>query len=228
MALRARALAAGDKEERRDAILDAAEALLLDTPDRVPSMAEVAARAGLAKGTVYLYFASKEELLLSVHERRAEAFFQDLCTLLETAPRVAFADLFALTRRHLIEPPLFLPLAARCLGLMAHSVPPAMAAAFRQRTAARLARGGAAIERRFPAAAARPGCWVQTLRRGYALAVGLWEMSAAVAGGRPDAPPTGIEVPPELLWSYPEELEAALRALWHGMTGAPPGTGNAT
>jgi AcrR family transcriptional regulator len=223
MALRARAVAAEDKEERRDAILDAAESLLLDAPLRIASVAEVAARAGLAKGTVYLYFASKEELLLAVHERRAEAFFQDLYTLLERAPRVEFADLFTLTRRHLIEPPLFLPLAARCLGLMAHSVPPTVAVAFQQRTAARLARGGAGIERRFPVAAARPGRGVETLRRSYALAIGLWELSAAVTGGHPDAPPTASDRPPELIWSYPEELEAALRALWHGMTEAPTG-----
>lgn len=222
MALRARAVAAEDKEERRDAILDAAESLLLEAPLRVAAVAEVAARAGLAKGTVYLYFASKEELLLAVHERRAEAFFQDLYALLEQAPRVEFADLFALTRRHLIEPPLFLPLAARCLGIMAHSLPPAVAAAFKQRTAARLARGGAGIERRFPAAAARPGRGVETLRRAYALTIGLWEMSAAVAGGHPDAAPAGAFRPPELDWDYTAELEAALRALWHGMTGAPP------
>lgn len=223
MALRARAIAAEDKEERRDAILDAAEQLLLGAPERVASVAEVAARAGLAKGTVYLYFPSKEELLLAVHERRVEAFFRDLYRLLEEAPQVGFADLFGLLRRHMIEHPLFLPLAARCLGLMAHSLPPAVATAFKQRMGARLARGGAGIERRFPAARVRPGRGVETLRRAYSMAIGLWELSAAVSGGSPDAT-QGPDTPPELRWCYPDELEAALWALWVGMTTPPPGT----
>jgi len=50
----------GDKEERRNALLDAAEALFLAQPGRMASVAEVAQAAGVAKGTVYLYFPSKE------------------------------------------------------------------------------------------------------------------------------------------------------------------------
>ena len=41
-------------------------------------MADVADEAGLAKGTVYLYFPSKEELLLAVHERNIDGFFRAL------------------------------------------------------------------------------------------------------------------------------------------------------
>ena len=48
---------------------------MLRSPDRMASVAEVADEAGLAKGTVYLYFPSKEELLLAVHERKIDGFF---------------------------------------------------------------------------------------------------------------------------------------------------------
>jgi AcrR family transcriptional regulator len=220
MALRCRAVAAEDKEERRDAILDAAEHLLRGAPERVANVADVAARAGLAKGTVYLYFSNKEDLLLAVHERRVEDFFLDLFDLLERAPGVEFADIFAVVRSHLVDNPLFLPLAARCLGFMAQSLSPTASAAFKQRMAARLARGGAGIERHFPAVASEPGRGVATLRRGYSLVIGLWEVSAAVSDGRFGALPRA-GTPPELVWSYPEELEAALRSLWHGMIAAP-------
>jgi AcrR family transcriptional regulator len=75
MAIRQRAVHARDKEERRHAILDVAERLLLHSTRRGPSMADVADEAGLAKGTIYLYFRSKEELLLALLERNIDGFF---------------------------------------------------------------------------------------------------------------------------------------------------------
>ena len=142
MVIRQRAMQAEDKRERHDAILDAAERVLLRSPDRVLNVAEVADEAGLAKGTVYLYFPSKDELLLAVHERRVDGFFRDVIALVEGPPPVSIEPMFGLTRRHMIDPPLFLPLASRCFGLMAHSIPPEAAAAFRQRMVARLERAG--------------------------------------------------------------------------------------
>jgi AcrR family transcriptional regulator len=47
--------------------------VLLRSPDRVLNVAEVGDEASLAKGTVYLYFPSKDELLLAVHERQSTA-----------------------------------------------------------------------------------------------------------------------------------------------------------
>ena len=74
------------KEERRQALLDAAEKLYLRHPDRMASVAEVAGAAGLAKGTVYLYFPSKEEMLLALHERHVASFFAALMR------RLAYGD----------------------------------------------------------------------------------------------------------------------------------------
>ena len=150
MVIRQRAIQAEDKQERHDAILDAAERLLLRSPERVASVAEVAGEAGLAKGTVYLYFPSKEELLLAVHERGIDGFFRagDRAGRGHDGP-VRIDDMLVLTQRHLVAPPLFLPLAARCFGLMAHSVPPAAALAFKGRMAGRLERAGAGLERHF-------------------------------------------------------------------------------
>src|SRR4249919_3121953 len=100
MAIRQRAIQAVDKEERHRAILDAAERVLLRSPDRVANVAEVADEAGLGKGTVYLYFASKEELLLAVHERNLDRFFGALDALLERKAPVTIDDLIAVTARY--------------------------------------------------------------------------------------------------------------------------------
>lgn len=220
MAIRQRATEAEDKRERHDAILDAAEHLLLRSRDRVASVAEVADEACLAKGTVYLYFPSKEALLLAVHERRVDGFFRDVIALCEQHPRVEFDAMLELTREHLVAPPLFLPLAARCFGAMAHNVPPATARAFKQRMAGRLERAGAGIERHFPALP--PGGGVTLLRRSYALVIGLWQMAADAGEDGSHGAPAGPGASPVFAWSYPVELEGALRALWQGTTGVPP------
>jgi TetR/AcrR family transcriptional regulator, transcriptional repressor for nem operon len=50
-------------------LLDAAERLLLDRGLRATTMADVAREAGVAKGTVYLYFRSRDELLAGLRSR---------------------------------------------------------------------------------------------------------------------------------------------------------------
>ena len=222
MVIRQRAIHSEDKRERHDAILDAAERVLLQSPERVASVAEVADDAGLAKGTVYLYFPSKEELLLAVHERRIDGFFRDVIALVEGEAPVSIDAMLALTHRHLVEPPLFLPLASRCFGLMAHSLPGETAKAFKQRMAARLERAGAGLERHFPTLPAGGG--VALLRRSYALILGLWQMSPSAEGDAAHCAVAGPGASPVFAWSYPTELDVALRALWQGMIGATPET----
>jgi AcrR family transcriptional regulator len=220
MVIRQRAMQAEDKQERRDAILDAAERLLLDAPDHIASVAEVAEEAGLAKGTVYLYFPGKDELLLAVHERGIDGFFRAVDALLATPSPVAVDDMLALTRRHLVEPPLFLRLAWRCFGLMAQGLPTEAAVEFKQRMGERLARAGAGLERHFPQLP--PGGGVALLRRSYALIMGLWMMSGSTPDGGAcalAAGSVGAGLPPIVVEPYPVELDRALRALWQGSLG---------
>jgi AcrR family transcriptional regulator len=78
MVIKQRAIANEDKEARRHALLDAAETLFLQHPDRVASVAEVAEAAGLAKGTVYLYFPSKVAVLKALIEAKVGPLAQNV------------------------------------------------------------------------------------------------------------------------------------------------------
>lgn len=211
MAFRQRAIQAEAKQERHHAILDAAERLLSRSCDRMANVAQVADEAGLAKGTVYLYFPSKEALLLAVHERNIDGFFNALIARLESDRTITIDDVLVLTGRHLVEPPLFLPLAARCFGMMGQGLPAVAACAFKQRMAQRLQRAGAGLERHFPDLAAGEG--VGLLRHSYALIIGLWQMSGDSAGGTMSESRADVQV---YGWRYPDELDRALRALWQG------------
>lgn len=62
------ATVAEHRATQRRALLDAARSLLTESPDRAPSMAEVASRAGLSRSGVYQYFGSRDDLLDAVAE----------------------------------------------------------------------------------------------------------------------------------------------------------------
>lgn len=211
--MKQRAVLAEDKQERYEAILDAAERLLVRAPERVANVAEVAEEAGLAKGTVYLYFPGKEELLLALHERHVTDFFNDLLALLARREPVGFDDVLALTRKHMVAQPTFLRLATRCFGIMGTEVPPDTAIAFKQRMSERMKAAAQGLERHFAELPAGGG--VPLLRHSYALILGLWQMSSAPRIELPH----GTEECPMVGFDYAEELARGLRALWAGSVG---------
>src|SRR5829696_8541623 len=56
-------------DERRDQLLDAAEKVLASQGLASTTVADVAEAAGLAKGTMYLYFSSKDALVAGLRTR---------------------------------------------------------------------------------------------------------------------------------------------------------------
>ncbi len=71
-----------DKVARREQLLAVAAELWQEKTFSTITMNEVAKRANLAKGTTYLYFQTKEELLLALLERELENWFLELGTKL--------------------------------------------------------------------------------------------------------------------------------------------------
>src|ERR1700739_5023352 len=65
----------GDKRER---ILDAAVRIFAKKGFYATRVSEVAKAAGVADGTIYLYFSSKDELLVSLFEDRVERLLRFL------------------------------------------------------------------------------------------------------------------------------------------------------
>ena len=64
------------RKERGELILQAAEAEFTEKGYRDTSMDEIAARVGIAKGTVYLYFPSKQDLVFALIEREFKMFLE--------------------------------------------------------------------------------------------------------------------------------------------------------
>ena len=61
-----KAITSTQKLKRRDSILASAKQLMEEEKYNEINMNQIAKKAGVAKGTVYLYFQTKQELFLSV------------------------------------------------------------------------------------------------------------------------------------------------------------------
>src|SRR5436853_7318702 len=80
-----RARKAEDKERRAQEILDAAEALAREGGWADVTVAAVAAQAELAKGTVFLYFPTREALGMALLERVLDGWFAEVRARLHRA-----------------------------------------------------------------------------------------------------------------------------------------------
>lgn len=112
------------REEREQLILDVAEELLVEKGYHEMSMDDIAARVGIAKGTVYLHFAGKDELLFALLTRDMAKFIASIDGLLaqQDAPRAKLEALM----RHVIGD----VFSARFQALMAISQNPELRARF--------------------------------------------------------------------------------------------------
>ncbi len=169
--MRQRARRDKDKAERVGAILTAARDLWPHSTWSDFTVGAVAARAGIVKGTVYLYFPSKERLLLAVCESYLEEYFDEVDQALArnrarwTAARVAETLAASIRGR---DPLLrLLPILGEVLE---HNLDYPVALAFKRFTYDRMAMTAGLLDERMTV---RPGGGLRVLRLATALLVGL-------------------------------------------------------
>lgn len=89
------------KETKRGQILDAAVLEIARHGYYGTTVAAIASRAGIADGTVYLYFKSKEEILVSIFERAMQRFIDEARRIVDGKPAGAESKLRRLVSLHL-------------------------------------------------------------------------------------------------------------------------------
>ena len=120
IAFNKRARSAEQKELRRLAVLKAAEAYFHEVGYEAFSMAQLAKKTGVAKGTLYLYFNTREELFLTLYEQSLIRWSQVfIANLSASMTRKAYAQALYLTA---IADGTFLPLLIRLEHLIEHNV----------------------------------------------------------------------------------------------------------
>ncbi|ODV21536.1 MAG: TetR family transcriptional regulator [Rhodanobacter sp. SCN 68-63] len=211
---RRRAVSVDMKAQRREEILAAALRLLERQPYETITMSAVAAAAGVAKGTTYLYFPTREALFLTLLGEHYQHWFDALdarCAL----PVRGAREWAGWAARELAARPLFLRLVAVLHAVLETNVPVAEVLAFKRALAERVERSGAALEQSLGLQGgdgARLLLWLQ------AVVPGLAQMAAPPAplhaALRSDAALSGF------LIDFTAELQALLATVVRGMQGA--------
>jgi TetR/AcrR family fatty acid metabolism transcriptional regulator len=72
------------KNNKKDLIINAAIKVFADKGFYTANVADVAKEAGVADGTIYLYFKNKDDLLISLFETKMEEILQRFASLLDS------------------------------------------------------------------------------------------------------------------------------------------------
>ncbi|MDB4966707.1 MAG: TetR family transcriptional regulator [Myxococcales bacterium] len=215
MVLRERARKAEDKELRRRAILDAARTVFAERGWSGFAMSEVAARSGVVKGTLYLYWPTREELLLAVLEELLWAWMAELDARLDDARAPAGPrTLAAVVCESLSSYEPLGRLLAVLQTVLEHNVTRPSVLRFKTTLLERAAATGARFERHVPKLADGEG--VRVLLHLNAILVGLVQMADSAPMVREllsVAPLSALKV------DLPRELRAALTTYFLGIQG---------
>lgn len=159
------------KLARRVQILNAAVDCYLENPGQLPSAADVAHRSGVAKGTVYLYFKTKEEMFLAVFSDRLEQLLAGFESL---TPERPLAEQIPQRLMSFFESePVFLPLASKLHAILEQNLSADSLYKFKRQLCQLLATSGRNLDKKFAYPA---GHSERALLHSYAAVTGLWQM----------------------------------------------------
>lgn len=177
MAANGRARTAAQKAERAGEILVAVRELLADREFGEVSVQEIADRAGVAKGTIFLYYATKETLGLALLEELLAAWWDDVEQRLSAlngtgSPSTVAAGL----RRSLEHRDALLHLLAMMSSVLEANAEKEAGLRFRRRLREGAARIGKAFEQSL--AFLRPGDGMEAALTLHALLMGIHQLAA--------------------------------------------------
>jgi AcrR family transcriptional regulator len=167
-----RAAGKHEKDARRREILARADSLFAEKSFDEIKMAELASSLGIAKGTLYLYFPSKESLFLALLRDRLDAVLGGFVEALDRSEAALSAEGLATGVASSIAADLALPrLLAELHPVLERKLPFEEAIAFKRELALLLGKSGEAIARALPPLSPAEG--LRFILYIYALVVGL-------------------------------------------------------
>jgi len=150
MVINVRARNDEDKLERRQAILAAAAELWEETTYADFTMAAVAERAGIVKGTVYLYFETKEQLFLALISEMLGGYFDDVDAGLAEGGRWSKSRVVQVLAGALDGRDSFIQMLTVLGNICEHNVSYDQLVAFKRLTLVRFNRTAALLAKRLP------------------------------------------------------------------------------
>ena len=210
---RHRAVHDEQKQERRQAILDAAWQLFQTTTYEALTMVDIAHALGLAKGTVFLYFKTKESLFLTLVEQQLSTWFAEVNTQLDALSHPStIPDVAGILCQQLEVRPSLTRLLAILHTLLEQNIDLDSAIHFKFFLLEHFEHTGLVLERCLPFLT--PGKGASLLLQSQALVIGLWHLSDPAPIIR-----QALQHPELRLFEvhFAPEFSTALQALLYGL-----------
>ena len=177
MAIKRRARSDRAKQKRKEKLLKTAWQLYKKNKGQMPTVLEIAATAGLSKGTVYLYFKTKEEIFLQLYVHQLHEWFQHVDTALKNhSGPLSARQLAVVMTQFVIENPLLLKMGSIARGVLEEKTDERIVIETKMQVANLLEDCGRQINKKFPhvdiSAGARLDLHI------YALISGMWQLYA--------------------------------------------------
>jgi AcrR family transcriptional regulator len=206
---RRRAIRDEDKAARRQDLLASAWGLFQQTPYDQLTAADVATALGLSKGTVFVYFPTKEALFLAVLEQQLQRLCDDLDRELAALNQPASIPAVVRVWSEIVAGrPNLLRLLAICQTILERNVDLERIVAYKRFLLARCSATGQIMERCLPVLAAGSG--PDAVVKIYAMIIGAWQL-AEQALQRPEFQPFVVPFAP----TFTALLTAFLYGLEH-------------
>lgn len=203
-----------ERAQRRQTLIAAARELLEQRPLQDITIAQVAATAGVAKGTTYLYFRTREELFSLLLTQEMIAWREHLERALAQLYQVGAEQLSLLLAESLLQRPILVELMRWAHAILEQNLSKEAALRFRSQASRMYQELGLRVEEAFEALEGQGALF---LRRAHAVIVGLLQVATP--------PPTlerGASPEPALFRvDLRTELAAMLTALLHSMAARP-------
>ena len=210
------AISVEDKEARNKHILAVALELFLEDTRRLPTVDAIAGKSGLAKGTIYLYFESKEHVFASLLAQEWHGLLKIVTDCFAGATNIqqTIHEFVVKFGRYLSMHPYFLRLDSLGYALLEAKLPSDQFWAFKMQFVAHLESAGSVIDRALSLKARRG---LTLLTRSYALTRGLWQLTDHPDTHRAHA---DFAEHPFAQINFDADLKEALLEYWAGAMGA--------
>jgi len=177
MVIKKRAISEKDKQKKKEKILKTAWNLFKKADGKLPTVAVIAQKSGLSKGTVYLYFRTKEEIFLQLYLNKLQEWHESVADNIEKCSgKISEVEFAEIITDYVIKNPLLLKLGSLVRGVLEEKTKDEVIVETRMQIAHLLECCGQLTCQNFPGVTLDQA--VKIHLRIYALIFGLWQITS--------------------------------------------------
>lgn len=199
-----------DKLIRKESICTAAYNLFIKNNYTLPSVNEIAQKTGIAKGTIYIYFGSREEIYIRLLDDMVQQWLTEIESVFKQ-PTPTVEMIITAICAYLTNNPHFLPLLSILNTILEKNLDDNMAYNFKRQIAQKLNTISATAVTSFENIP--PETIGKLLLQGYGLIIGLWQVTNFPEKIRNMLHDDELLI---LNLNFETEIKLALTALWNG------------